>query len=84
MHIHFKHLYIIWLLTKRLKESLNFWKMSTNSRSGGGLARMDKRPSPMSFFFDLRDLKQYEVWMSHLCSKTWHSNIIQKTFPFTL
>ncbi|MPC14552.1 Peptidyl-prolyl cis-trans isomerase H [Portunus trituberculatus] len=41
----------------RLNESLNFWKISTNSLSGGGLARMDSNPSPMSFFLDFRDLK---------------------------
>jgi hypothetical protein len=40
---------------RRLKESLNFWKISTNSRSGGGLARIESIPSPRSFFFDFRD-----------------------------
>jgi hypothetical protein len=30
--------------------------MSINSRSGGGLARIDNIPSPKSFFFDFLDL----------------------------
>ena len=46
----------IWDLSfaNKLKESLNFWKMSINSASGGGLALMDNIPSPRSFFLDLR------------------------------
>merc|ERR1719285_439813 len=39
---------------RRLKDNLNFWKMSSNSRSGGGFARIDNIPSPRSFFFDFR------------------------------
>jgi hypothetical protein len=48
-------------LTSRLKDNLNFWKMSTNSISGGGLALMDSMPSPMSFFFDFLFLQKKQV-----------------------
>lgn len=51
--------------TKRLKESLNFWNISINSISGGGLARIVSIPSPMSFFLDLRFL---------------HNNAYKKTY----
>ncbi len=34
--------------------NIDTWKMSTNSLSGGGLARTDSMPSPRSFFFDFR------------------------------
>ena len=43
-------------LTNKLKESLNFWKMSMYSGSLGARALIDSIPSPCSFFFDLRDL----------------------------
>lgn len=47
---------LLTVFTKRLNESLNFWNISINSISGGGLARIVNIPSPMSFFFDLRFL----------------------------
>ena len=39
-------------LARRLNDNLNFWNISSNSLSGGGLALMDSIPSPRSFFLD--------------------------------
>ena len=41
-------------LARRLNDNLNFWNISSNSLSGGGLALMDSIPSPRSFFLDFR------------------------------
>lgn len=63
------------VLTKRLKDSLNFWKMSMNSASGGGFALIVSIPSPISFLFDLRFLEKCLVRNHKADSKTNNGNI---------
>lgn len=65
----------LWIVfTKRLNESLNFWNISINSISGGGLARIVNIPSPMSFFFDLRFLYTCTIFIKY------NSSIVVESF----
>lgn len=73
----------ITIFTNRLKESLNFWKMSMYSASEGGRALMASIPSPCSFFLFLRLLSILNKIVEKNSMNTWVFFHILST-PFQL